>query len=418
MKDLERRRRGLIFNTLTILVILGSVSFLIWSLRTLILPVTLGILFAYLFRPLKNAFKYRWIPNGIRLTLLFAFLTGSILLGTRFVKENIPNEKEKLEILVRTKYKLNEKFNKIMEIDPKTGKGNAFYNLIAQDINPIRKGLNEYLELSPEQIEAFRNFHRGVDGFTPVPERYYEYFLANSKQALNVPLKSEVTSDKMAQPRHDSSFLFMAMDIFSTWVVLPIIFIFFLLDDGVMTQFFIRLVPNRYFELTLTLKEEVDSAIGKYLRGLSMDCVLVGIALAIGLFLSGIPLKMSLLIGILSGLATAIPLLGPIVGLVFSLAYTLIAEDIHPLLPYMTVDNVMMAVVVVNILVAGLDNFVFQPIVLGGAVDLHPLVIILGVMAGSTLCGMAGVLLAIPAIVILKVVTEHTFRGLKDYRII
>jgi len=65
-----------------------------------------------------------------------------------------------------------------------------------------------------------------------------------------------------------------------------------------------------------------------------------------------------------------------------------------------------------------LDNIVFQPIVLGGAVNLHPLVVIVGIMGASMLFGMAGVLLAIPTIVVLKVVIQHTFRGLKDYRII
>jgi predicted PurR-regulated permease PerM len=63
----------------------------------------------------------------------------------------------------------------------------------------------------------------------------------------------------------------------------------------------------------------------------------------------------------------------------------------------------LIAVVVVNILVKVLDDFVFQPIVLGGAVDLHPLVVILGIMGGSMMFGMAGVLLGIPAIVLLHV---------------
>jgi predicted PurR-regulated permease PerM len=96
----------------------------------------------------------------------------------------------------------------------------------------------------------------------------------------------------------------------------------------------------------------------------------------------------------------------------------LIAEDLNPLIPFVNIDNAAIAVIIVNIVVHLLDNMLFQPVVLGGAVNLHPLVIIIGLLAGSMLFGAAGVVLAIPTIVVLKVVSENTFRGLKDYRII
>jgi predicted PurR-regulated permease PerM len=102
----------------------------------------------------------------------------------------------------------------------------------------------------------------------------------------------------------------------------------------------------------------------------------------------------------------------------FGLTYAVIAEDVHPLLPFMTADNLPVAVLSVIVIVLILDNIVFQPIVLGGAVNLHPLVVIIGIMGASMLFGMTGVLLAIPTIVVTKVVIQHTFRGLKDYRII
>ena len=59
----------------------------------MIMPVTFGILLAYLFRPLKTAFKYRWMPEAARATLIFSFITGSLLLSFNFIQENIPNEK-------------------------------------------------------------------------------------------------------------------------------------------------------------------------------------------------------------------------------------------------------------------------------------------------------------------------------------
>jgi predicted PurR-regulated permease PerM len=400
---------------------LSVIAYILWEARPLILPVTLGILFAYLFRPLKTAFKYSWLPNGVRIVLLFTVLTGGLLFGIKFVKDSLPNEKEKLEILVRMKYQLNEKFEKLMNINPATGKGNTFYNLIAEDVNPIRQSLNDYLELSPEQIVAFTRYSVGVEGFDVVPDKFYRYFLSNLKRSKKIadekiPVKKSEPIEKGGVEQ--SSFLKTVINVLSIWFLFPIVFLFFLLDDGEISQFFIKLIPNRYFELALAIREEVDDAIGQYLRGISMQCFLVGVTMGIGLHIIGVPMQMALIIGILSGLATAIPFLGPLVGLSFGLIYWLIAEDIHPILTLVTMENFPISVICVNAMVLLLDNLVFQPIILGGSVDLHPLVVILGITCASLLFGMAGVLLAIPTIVVAKVIVQHTFRGLRDYRII
>ena len=83
-----------------------------------------------------------------------------------------------------------------------------------------------------------------------------------------------------------------------------------------------------------------------------------------------------------------------------------------------TVDNMIIWVLITVGIAQGLDNAVFQPIVLGSAVSLHPLVVIIGVMGGSILLGFAGMLFAIPTIVIFKVVFVTFFEQMKAYRII
>lgn len=447
--DENRRFRSLVFAGLIVPLLILSFSYLAWSLRPLILPLIIGILLAYLFRPLKTLFRYRWLPNSLRLPIIFSLILGVLFGGAFFVKSNIPSEKEKLELLVRMKFKLNEKFDKIMGIDPVTGRGNYLYEMMADDIAPVRVQLINILSLSPEQALAFEQYHQGLNGQERVSEKYYEYFLANSKtkgsegslapeksmnesapnanlNAAGSPsssLNSNSSSNNNAiansnSGSHEQSVLKMVVSLLSIWLLLPIAFLFFLIDDGAIAQFFVRLVPNRYFELSLTVLEAVDGAIGKYLRGLSMECGLVGVSLALGLFVIGAAPKIAIFIGILAAFATAIPLVGPVMGLGLSLTYGIIAEEINPLIPMVTLDNLLLAVSIVVAIVFALDNLVFQPIVLGSAVNLHPLVVILGIMGGSMLFGLAGVLLAVPAIVITKTILQNTFRGLKDYRII
>ncbi|MBK9039254.1 MAG: AI-2E family transporter [Bdellovibrionales bacterium] len=447
MMDDNRRFRSLVFAGFIVPLLILGFSYLAWSLRPLMLPLIIGILLAYLFRPLKTLFRYRWLPNSLRLAIIFSLILGVLFGGALFVKSNIPSEKEKLELLVRMKFKMNEKFDKIMGIDSVTGRGNYLYEMMADDIDPVRVQLSNILSLSPEQSLAFEQYHQGLKGHERVSEKYYEYFLANTKtkagEASLTPEKSMTesapnanlnavgspvsglnsnsssnTSANTNSGSHEQSVLKMVVSLLSIWLLLPIAFLFFLIDDGAIAQFFVRLVPNRYFELSLTVLEAVDGAIGKYLRGLSMECGLVGVSLALGLFVIGAAPKVAILIGLLAAFATAIPLVGPVMGLGLSLTYGIIAEEINPLIPMVTLDNLLLAVSIVVAIVFALDNLVFQPIVLGSAVNLHPLVVILGIMGGSMLFGLAGVLLAVPAIVITKTILQNTFRGLKDYRII
>jgi predicted PurR-regulated permease PerM len=60
-----------------------------------------------------------------------------------------------------------------------------------------------------------------------------------------------------------------------------------------------------------------------------------------------------------------------------------------------------------------IKNVVYEPVVLGGAVKLHPLVVVSGVVEGANLFGSAGMFLAIPAITVARVLVASSARHLK-----
>ena len=74
----------------------------------------------------------------------------------------------------------------------------------------------------------------------------------------------------------------------------------------------------------------------------------------------------------------------------------------------------MVAVVLAELL----KNVLYEPLVLGGAVSLHPLVIVGGVVGGATLFGPAGMFLAIPTITIVSVSVASSAKHLKAYGLI
>jgi predicted PurR-regulated permease PerM len=198
----------------------------------------------------------------------------------------------------------------------------------------------------------------------------------------------------------------------------PLIFVFLGFDNGQIRRFFISLVPNRYFELSLTVLDRLDAAIGRYLRGTLMECFLVGLTLILGLILLGIPMGIAVAIGVVSGLLNAIPFLGTAIALVIGVGYALIAENITPLIPGLNPNDLALYVVILVIIVHVLEDVVFQPFVLGSAANVHPLVVVIAIIGGSLLMGLWGVLFAIPAVVVIKTAVATFFRELKAYRII
>jgi predicted PurR-regulated permease PerM len=94
------------------------------------------------------------------------------------------------------------------------------------------------------------------------------------------------------------------------------------------------------------------------------------------------------------------------------------AEEVSPVLPFINSGNLLPAILVVVAIVQLADNAIFQPYVLGSAVDLHPLTVVFGVMGGAVIFGFTGMLFAIPAIMIGKVVITTLFRQFRAYNII
>ncbi len=426
-KERDRKIRGRIFHSTFIGVTVVLTTLLLWKLKALLLPIVVGALLAYLFRPVKDRFQLPWLPHEIRVLSLFACIGLCLFMAINKTRQMIPDEKQKLELKVRLKYKVNEKFQEIVGAGGPDKRPGLLAQLVSKELGPAMDQLNHLLDLDPDEIELFQKYRVGYKGQTPIENRFFDYFQANQTTSiytiqkrepanLTKPIESSVAPTPA--PAEQAEVHNSLVEELSIWILAPLIFIFLGFDNGQMRRYAISLVPNRYFELSLQVLDMLDEAIGKYLRGTLIECSLVGLTLAVGLFLLGIPISVALAIGLISGLANAIPFLGPAIGLVIALAYSLIAESITPLIPGLVQADLAIYVVVLIGIAHLLDNVVFQPIVLGNAVNLHPLVVIVAIIGGSTMMGVWGMLLAIPTVVVVKTAVETLFKELKDYRII
>lgn len=414
-----RKLRRVFFNILITFFFVTLIFSFAYGAKELLLPVILGAFVGYLFRPLIGLVKGRPLVRYSKALFLLGTIVSVIYGSVTLIKASLPSEKEELELIVRLQYRINERYAQWMEIDKTTGKGNFVYNFIGSELDPVLDQVNKFLSLDAEQRRLFMLYRKGHLGEEPIPDKYYEYFLSD----LNIIQsseddQSELSSVASTEEAKTTGGLGILMKLVSVWLVFPLTMIFVMLDRGQLLQFFMKLTPNRYFELTRTVIDKVDDALGHYIRGTMMECLLVGLTIAIGLWLCGFKANIFILVGLVGGLTNAIPFVGPAMAFIVGSGFALIAEDIHPILPMINLNNLIVAVMIVVAIAQLMDNAVYQPLVVGRAVNIHPLAVIIGVFGGSLAFGFAGLLLAIPTVVILKVVTETLFNGLKAYKII
>ena len=418
----ERKTRRTIFYLTFAALTLIVAGFLIWKLSSLILPIIVGALLAFVFRPVKDRFKIRWLPHEVQVLCSFATIGLILFFAFNTLRKHIPDEEQKLEFKVRLNYKLNEKYRQLVA-KPAEEKSNAVAPLIDKELGPLMDKFNQSIELNPEERDLFMKYAAGYNGRPPIDPKFVDYFRANQHTGKYVVPEKTAGSEASpiapasAQPPDTGGDTSLENKL-SAWMLVPLIFIFLGFDNGQIRRFFIGLVPNRYFELSLTVVDRLDDAIGKYLRGTLTECFLVGLTLTVGLVLLGIPPGIAVTIGVVAGLLNAIPFVGTAMALVIGVGYALIAENVRPLIPGLNPNDLALYVAILVVITHVLDDVVFQPFVLGSAVNVHPLVVVIAIIGGSLLMGLWGMLFAIPAVVVVKTAVATFFKELKAYRII
>jgi predicted PurR-regulated permease PerM len=422
-RERKVRRRIFYLTFAALALILGG--FLIWKLRILILPIIVGALMAFLFRPLKERFDIRWLPHELQVLCSFAVIGLVLFFAFNTFSKHIPDEEQKLEFKVRLKYKLNERYRQLVAKSVE-GKSNAMAAMLEKELGPLMDKVNQVLALNPEERNLFLKYAAGYNGRPPTQSKFVDYFRANEttgKYVIPEKIPTGAVSSaapvapapaQSSAPEEGASF----ESKFSAWLLAPLIFLFLGFDNGQIRRFFVSLVPNRYFELSLTVLDRLDDAIGRYLRGTLIECFLVGLTLTLGLILLGIPFGIAVAIGVVSGLVNAIPFLGTVIALVIGVGYALIAENVMPLIPGLNPNDLVWYVLILVVITHVLDDVVFQPFVLGTAANVHPLVVIIAIIGGSLIMGLWGMLFAIPTVVVVKTAVATFFKELKDYRII
>ncbi|MDP9420694.1 MAG: AI-2E family transporter [Actinomycetota bacterium] len=178
-------------------------------------------------------------------------------------------------------------------------------------------------------------------------------------------------------------------------VLAPIIAFYLLVDLPRLRIVAESLVPDRARDEVSLVATRLNRAIGGFFRGQLLVALIIGVLVSIGLALVELPFW--LLVGMLAGFSNIVPLIGPWVGAVPGVIIALTTRDIST------------AVWVVAIMAGAqqVDNHFISPLVMQRAVKLHPAAVMLALLTGGTLGGFFGLLIAVPAAAVLKILVSH-----------
>ncbi|MBP6184224.1 MAG: AI-2E family transporter [Saprospiraceae bacterium] len=199
-----------------------------------------------------------------------------------------------------------------------------------------------------------------------------------------------------------TSFLALAGNLLIGLFSVIFIAFFFLREEGLFKDFVSSLVPQEYALKVRDVIDEVSDLLSRYFGGIVLQISLITMIVTFFLELSGV--RNALLIGFFAGIINVIPYIGPIIGAVFGVMMTISSNlDLNF---YSEMRPLLFKVLGTFALVQLMDNFIFQPFILGSRVLAHPLEIFIVVMVGAKIGGVTGMVLAIPAYTVLRVIAR------------
>ncbi len=185
--------------------------------------------------------------------------------------------------------------------------------------------------------------------------------------------------------------------IYIPWLVLiPILSFFFLKDAEAFRRSALQMLPKgRWRWRGDEFFQDINSALAAYIRAQLTACVFIGLVCALGFTIFGLPSP--LVLGVIAGVFEFIPLVGPLsVAVIAAVLAILHAGPFSAFL-------VLLFLGVLRIL----QDYWIYPRLIGQGIHLHPLAVIIAILSGAELAGIAGIFLAIPVVAILTVSYRH-----------
>lgn len=206
----------------------------------------------------------------------------------------------------------------------------------------------------------------------------------------------------------------LANSVFSTlgnlitgFFVISFLTFFFLKDGPAIFDTLMLLVPKKYQRQMYNVFGDTRILLTKYFTGVLLDILFVATFVSIGMALLGV--RNAIIIGLFAGVMNIIPYVGPLIGGAFAVIIG-ITTNLHldfytGMLPL--AGKIMAVFVAMNLT----DGFLVQPYIFSNSVKAHPIEIFVVILTAGTLAGIGGMVVAVPAYTVLRIIAKEFFSG-------
>lgn len=385
-------------NRHTFLVVTWALllGFFAWSVRPVLTPIVLLLALAYLIAPLFGSALYRrlMVTLGTLTALWLVTVAGSILtpfvlalvlayiahpLVDRFERRGIQRGLGALFVLLGALLVIL--LGVVLVIPVVIEEGAEFLEGLPVMIERIQSWYRVQIQqLSDSQLPILRDiaFERALE----IDVTDVNQFLARWMAALRPSWETAIGLGRGLQT---------VLTILGYLVLTPVLTFYLLRDYPRMERAVIGLLPRDQRGQALGFLGQYDRLLGEYLRGQLLVALFVGVGIGVGFWLTGFP--NAVLLGVLAGVFNIVPYLGFVVSLLPALVLALLTPPIW-------LSLVKLAVVFLG--VQTVESYMITPRIIGKRVGLHPVWVMLAIIAGGTFFGLIGLLIAIPITVLIK----------------
>ncbi len=254
------------------------------------------------------------------------------------------------------------------------------------EIKGLTKIIPEYLSHGRSIFERFQNTLESMGISDIFQKQLSDYIYSMEKWVIRFTNRVMAISG-------------MAISKIGWIIIIPVMSYYFLKDREYFASQLLYFIPGKYRKNAKKIGTEIHTVLNQFLRGQLIISIVVGTFTSIGLMAVGI--KYSLILGVFMGVFNVIPYFGPIMGAVPILMIAVLESK----------RNLLYALLII-VIVQQIESSFISPRIIGYSVGIHPIYVMLSVMAGGYLLGVFGMLIAVPFMLILKIIANALYKEL------
>jgi predicted PurR-regulated permease PerM len=176
-----------------------------------------------------------------------------------------------------------------------------------------------------------------------------------------------------------------------SFVLIMVLSFYMIMEERGLNKLILSFVPLENQPYALGLSERIENGVGRWLRGQLILSLIIFAVIYIGLLIIGV--KYALVLAIIAGLAEFIPYLGPLIAAIPAILVSFVQAPV-----------LVIMVAILYYVTQWLESHIIVPQVMGRIIGLNPIIIIVVMLIGFKLAGVAGVVLAIPLAMTLNII--------------